>query len=145
MLHQRQEQRYPALQVYPGSVRVSAIHGTLTWTTWSLTCVRDHSYACLCIRMVGWAHRQRVSATLWTRKTPDEFFLAFLTGLEPRVFGPRVWRSTNWATPSPPSREDVQAFLSQIQDVMKLIIPDSSYTCFFVTNTGRHEVNDPRF
>ena len=41
---------------------------TLTWTTGSLTCVLDYSYACVYTRG-GWAHRQRVSTTLLTRKT----------------------------------------------------------------------------
>ena len=43
-LQQPQEQRYPVLQVHDGSFRVSVIHRTETWTTGSLTCVRDHSY-----------------------------------------------------------------------------------------------------
>ena len=34
----------PVLQVHAGSFRVSVIHRILTWTTGSLTCVRDHSY-----------------------------------------------------------------------------------------------------
>ena len=45
-LQQPQEQRYPVLQVHAGSFRVSVIHRTLTCTTGSLTCARDHSYAC---------------------------------------------------------------------------------------------------
>ena len=32
---------------------------TLTWTSGSLTYVRDHSYAC--ITQEGWAHRQQVT------------------------------------------------------------------------------------
>ena len=40
---QPQEQRYPAvLQVYAGSVRVSVIHQTLTWTTGALCMNRDN-------------------------------------------------------------------------------------------------------
>ena len=31
----------------------SEIHRTLTWTTGSLTCVRDHSYACVYTRGLG--------------------------------------------------------------------------------------------
>ena len=31
--------------IHAGSFRVYVVHRTLTWTTWSLTCVRDHSYA----------------------------------------------------------------------------------------------------
>ena len=33
--------------------RVSVIHRTLTWTTGSLTCVRDHSYACVFTQGLG--------------------------------------------------------------------------------------------
>ena len=32
---------------------VSIIHQTLTWTTGSLSCVRDHSFACICTRGLG--------------------------------------------------------------------------------------------
>ena len=45
------EPRCPTLiinyKVHAGSFRVSIIHRTLTWSTGSLTCVRDHSYACV--------------------------------------------------------------------------------------------------
>ena len=46
-LHPPQERHYPVLQVHAGYVRVSAIHTALTFTTGSVTCVRDHSYACV--------------------------------------------------------------------------------------------------
>ena len=36
-----------------GSFRVSVIHRTLTWTTGSLTCVRDHSDACVYTLRLG--------------------------------------------------------------------------------------------
>ena len=39
--------------MYAGSFRVSVIHRTLTWTTGSLTCVRDHYYACVYTRGLG--------------------------------------------------------------------------------------------
>ena len=42
--------RYTTLinyKVHDGSFPVSVIHQTLTWTTGSLTCVPDHSYACM--------------------------------------------------------------------------------------------------
>ena len=42
--------RYPTLikhKVHAWSFRVFVIHRTLTWTTGSLTSVRDHSYACV--------------------------------------------------------------------------------------------------
>ena len=64
------ESRYPTVinyKVHVGSFRVSIIHRTLRWTTGSLTCVRDHSYACVYTRG-SWAHLQRVSTTFLTRK-----------------------------------------------------------------------------
>ena len=48
------------------------IHRTLTWTARSLTCVRDYCYA---YTHRGWAHRQRVSTALFTRKNSHKFFL----------------------------------------------------------------------
>ena len=50
-LQQPQEQRNPVLQVHAGTVRVSVIDRTLTWTTWYLTYVLDHSYACVRVRL----------------------------------------------------------------------------------------------
>ena len=39
---------YPSvLQVHTGSFCVSVVHQTLTWTTQSLMCIRDHSYVCV--------------------------------------------------------------------------------------------------
>ena len=46
-LQQPQEQHYPALQVHAGSVHVSIIHQTLTWTAGSLSCICGHFYACI--------------------------------------------------------------------------------------------------
>ena len=54
-------------KVHDRTCRVSVIHRTLTWTTWRLTCVRDHSSACVYTRGVGHTG-QRVSTTLLTRK-----------------------------------------------------------------------------
>ena len=39
--------------VHAGSFPVSVIHQTLTWTTGSLTCVHDHSYACVYTQGLG--------------------------------------------------------------------------------------------
>ena len=83
-----------------GFVRVSVINGTLTWTTGSLTRVRTWSFLCVRMHTHGcWAHRQRVRTAFLTRKN-SLFFLVFLTGFEPRVYGSRVPRSTSWITPS---------------------------------------------
>ena len=40
---------FPCVQCF----RVSVIHQSLTWTTGSLTCVRDHSYACVYTQGLG--------------------------------------------------------------------------------------------
>ena len=45
---------YPYVsKVHAGSFRVAVIHRNLTWTTGSLTCVSDHSYACVCTWGLG--------------------------------------------------------------------------------------------
>ena len=81
--------------------RVSVIHRSLARTTGSLTCVRDHSIACVYTRgLLG----QRVSTTFLTRKNSPLFFLVLLKGFEARSFGSWVRRSTHWATLSPQSR-----------------------------------------
>ena len=43
----------PVSKVHAGSLSVSAIHQTLTWTTGSLACVRVHSCACVYTRGLG--------------------------------------------------------------------------------------------
>ena len=88
----------PVSNMHAGSFRVFVIHRTPTWTTGSLTCVRDHS--CACYTHGGWAHRQRVS-TFLTRKN-SQFVLVLLTGFEPRSFGslsPTVYQVSHPVTP----------------------------------------------
>ena len=52
----------PFFSAYAGSFRVSVIHRTLTWTTWSLAYVRTWSIILLHAYTHGsWAHRQRVN------------------------------------------------------------------------------------
>ena len=41
------------VSAHAGSFRVSAIHQTLTWTTGSLSCVRDHSCVCAYTQGLG--------------------------------------------------------------------------------------------
>ena len=65
--------------------RVSVIHRILTWATGFLTCIRGPSYTCVYTHG-GWAHRQRYSATLFTR-TNSQIVIVFLTGFEPSSFG----------------------------------------------------------
>ena len=59
--------------------------------TWPFLCYITHG---------GWAHWQLVSTTFLTRKKSKKC-IVLLMGFEPRSFGSRVRRSTNWATPSP--------------------------------------------
>ena len=83
-------------KVHAGPFRVSANHRALTWITGSLTCARDHSYACENTPRVGHTHPQRVTTTFLTRKKISLFFfIVLLTGFEPRVFGSRVGRSAS--------------------------------------------------
>ena len=75
------ESRYPTLiynKAHAGSFRVCIVHRTLTWTTGSLTCLRDHSYARIYTRR--WSHRLRVSITFLTRKNSHNFFLCSWRG-----------------------------------------------------------------
>ena len=90
-LQQPQEQHYPVLQVHSGSFCVSVIQQILTWTTGSLTCVCDHSYACIYRRRLGTPTSQHI----FDSEKLSQIFLVLLTGFEPRVFGSRVRRSTN--------------------------------------------------
>ena len=88
---------------------VSRCYPTIT-LCWVFSCFRnpsnsDTNYRIFPLRAYtqgGWVHRQRVSITFLTRKN-SQFFLVFQKGFEPWSFGSRVRRSTNLATPSPPS------------------------------------------
>ena len=78
----------PVSKVHAGSFRVSVIHRTLTWTTGSLTCVRDHSCAriyIICIRAsVG--HTDHESAQHFLLGKPHVFLCSSVTRFEPRAF-----------------------------------------------------------
>ena len=50
---QLQQSRYPTLLNYKVHAGSSMSHQTMTWTIGSLTCVRDHSYACVYTRGGG--------------------------------------------------------------------------------------------
>ena len=57
------DSRHPTLinfRVHAGSFRVSIIHRAVTWTTGPLTCVRDHS--CACVYTLGVGHTVSESA-----------------------------------------------------------------------------------
>ena len=100
-LQQLQEQRYSVLQVYAGSVssKTSVIHRTLTWTAGYSTCVRDHSYECMRIH-TGLGTPTTSQHYIFDSKKLSHFFIVLLAGFEPRVFGSRLRRSTDLATPS---------------------------------------------
>ena len=90
---------YPILiyyKVHAGSFHVSIIHRTLTWTTLSLTCLRDPYYACVYAPGVG--HTDSESAEHFRLGQFSQMFIVLLTqtGFEPLVFGAGVR-----ATPSP--------------------------------------------
>ena len=105
-LQQLQDQRYPVLQVHAGSFRISVILRILTWTTGSLriTCVRDDSFF-LSVRIqsntqgVGHTPTSQHNIHFRLGKTLTTFSCAPGGVRTSRVFGPRVRRSTHWATP----------------------------------------------
>ena len=85
------ESRYPILinnKVHAGSFLVSVIHQTLTWTTGSLMCVRDHSYVCVYTQGLSNTDSESAQHTL-------TIFSCAPFGLELRIFGSRVRYATN--------------------------------------------------
>ena len=63
------ESRYPTLinyKVHAGSFRVSIIHQTLTWTTGSVMCVRDH-YAWVYTTVLVWLGYRTECLVSWMR------------------------------------------------------------------------------
>ena len=74
-------------------------HRTLTWTTRSLTCVRDHPYACVYIYTPTTSQYNMFDS----EENLSQFVLVLLTGpgFEPPVFGSGVRRSANCAAPPP--------------------------------------------
>ena len=89
--------------MHAGTDRVSVIHQTVTWTTWSLTCVRNHSYACVCIIIYkrGLGTPTASQHNIFDLEKLSQSFLVLLTGFELRVFGSWVRCCTQWASPSP--------------------------------------------
>ena len=87
---------YPVSKVHAGSLRVSVIHLTLTWTTGTLACVRDHSYACVHTRGLG-THTASQQNIFDSEKL--RFFSCATDGIRTSVLWSWVRRSTNWATP----------------------------------------------
>ena len=78
--------------MHAGSFSVSVIHQTLAWTTGCLMCVCDHSYACVYTKGLD---TQTVSQhNISDSEKVSQIFLVLLTGIEPRVFGFWVQRSS---------------------------------------------------
>ena len=101
------ESRYPTLihyKVHAVSFPVSTVHWTLAWTTGSLTL---HTGSFLWVHYIFYAgvvHTEWLTASqhyIFDMEKLSKFVLVLLTGFKPWVFGSLVWRSTNWATPSP--------------------------------------------
>ena len=89
----------PVSKAHAGSLRVSVIHQTQTWTTGSLACIRDCSCVCVYTRGLGTLTASHVSTTFLTQKS-SQFFLVLLMGFKPQSCGSWAQRTTNWATPS---------------------------------------------
>ena len=79
-------------KVLVGSFRVSVIHQTLTWTTGSLKCVRDHSYASVYTRSVG---TPTVQYYIFDSKNSQMFFVLLMGFEVTDVRESRVRCSTN--------------------------------------------------
>ena len=88
-------------KLHVGSFHLPIIHRTLTWTTSTLMCVRDCSYACVYTWGLGTSTSSQHN--IFDSENPSQFLIALLTqtGFKPRFFRSRVRRSTNWATWSP--------------------------------------------
>ena len=69
--------------------RISLIHRTLTWTTWSLTSVSDHSYACVCKRGLGTPTTSQ--SNILTRTNSHK---CFFTG---QICRPDITSEVHWA------------------------------------------------
>ena len=67
--------------------------------TGSLTCVLNHSCACVYTRGLGTP--TAIQHYIFYSEKTDNCLCVLLTGFEPPVFGSWVRRSTHWATPSP--------------------------------------------
>ena len=79
----------PVSKDHAGSFCVSVIHRTLTRTTGSLTCMQDHSYACMYI-YTGVGRTLTASQHIFYLEKHSQMFLVFLTEFEPWVFRSQV-------------------------------------------------------
>ena len=82
-------QRYSVVFSCVQCFHVSVNHQPLTWTTGSLTCVCDHSYARVRIHR-GVGHTDNESAQHFDSEKLSQIFLVLRMGFEPLVFRSRV-------------------------------------------------------
>ena len=71
----------------------AVIHRTLTWITGYVTCVRDHSYACVYTRGLGTPTTRQHN--IFDSEKLQQLLLVVLTGFEPRVSASRFRCSSN--------------------------------------------------
>ena len=113
---------------------LSIIHWTPTWTTGSLSCVRDHSYACVCTQWLGTPtdvstfdleKKKKSSAPdgVWTSHLPTVMNCFVMKSI---VSWGRC--STNWATLSP----HMYSLLPYGTGISQLCITD----CFLISERG---------
>ena len=87
-------------KLHAGSFRGSVIHQTLTRATGSLMCIRqlrDHSYACICARVLGTPTASQHNIAHWVFSCAPDRVGTRVTD----VITSWVQRSTHWATLSP--------------------------------------------
>ena len=78
---------YPFVNnVHAGGFHVSVIHRSLTWITGSLTCVRDHSYACVYIHTGGLGIPTASQHNIFESEKLTSFFLCSWRNLSPTLY-----------------------------------------------------------
>ena len=111
------------VHVPAGYFRVSIIHWTLKWTTGSLMCVHDLSYACVYTQGLGTPtasqHNVFDSGKL-------KVFFVLRMGFEPLTFGSPVQRSNHWDNPSPQMLCSIPFINYLISHILKWMIISTS-------------------
>ena len=82
---------------------VSEIHRTLTWTTGSLSCIHDNSCVYVYKQGLGTPTVSQHNIIIDSEKLTN--FSCALDGIWTFILWIKVQCSTNWATPSPPSKD----------------------------------------
>ena len=117
--------------VYAGSFHVSVIHRTLTWTTRSLSCVRDHF--CACVYTGGLAHRHRVSTTFLTRKKRSQICSCAPDADVVRTSGLWISSPTLYQLSHPVSRIVLPADLRCMAPYSVATMYDGTLSCTVIT------------